>query len=187
MKRFTFIKLLVASIALGCLSGCETIKTWWNDLSLTDVAKTLSPTIQAAAKYTVYAVVDNNPELKPIFIASANGVKAAITANAYDTTQIKQYIADALGEKNAKWTGVVYAAMDTILVQYEIIYNKYINSAIESSDKANGFRIILDSVVTGMIDGVNLELPVASNVKAKTIETKRLEANESLRVAIQKL
>ena len=182
-KILTFFSI----IAITCLTGCESIKTWWNDLSLTDVANTISPTIQTAAKYTVYAVCDKNPDLKPIFIASANGVKMAIAANAYDTEQIKKYIAEALGAENAKWAPVVYTSMDTILVQYAIIYNKYINKEIEASDKANGFKIMLTAAMTGVIEGANMDQLVAAKIDSKTIEQKRIEANAKLRFEVNKL
>ena len=188
MKRFTFIKLLVVASAITCLTGCETIKKWWSEMNLTDIAKTLTPTIQTAAKYGVYAVCDNNPELRPIFDAAANGVKAAIVANAYDTAQIKQYISDALGKDNAKWVAVVYAAMDTVLAQYEIIYNKYINAELEANDKANGFKILLTALADGVIEGTKIELAAANkNAKTKDIESKRVEANTKLKLAVQKL
>lgn len=185
MKKI--ISYSIISVSALLFSGCAAISTWWNGLSLTDVAKTLSPTLSAAAKYSIYAVCDKNPDLKPIFIASANGVKLALAAEAYDVSQIKAYILLGLGEENEKWAGVVYSALDTILAQYEIIYNKYINEKIEDNDKLNGFKILLTSIMDGIINGASMEdLSGASGKPQLSIDQKRIEANANLVEAVSK-
>lgn len=182
-KIITLITITVTSLLM--LTGCESIKKWWSDLSLTDVATTLSPSLKAASKYGVYAVCDKNKDLTNIFIASANGVKAAIAASSYDTTTIKEYIAKALGEENSKWKDVVYSAMDTVLAQYNIIYNKYINKELEANDKANGFKIMLTSIMDGIIEGASMVNTIQSD--GMSIDQKLKLANEELKLKVSNL
>ena len=179
MKKFFITSFCLASIVL--LSSCNAIKTWWNDLSLTDIANTLAPSIQSASKYGTYAICDKNPDLKPIFIAAANGVKIAVNADAFSTDQIKDYITQALGKENEKWAPVVFSAMDTVLAQYNIIYTKYISKAIDEQDKLNGFRTMVLAMSCGIAEGASMQdLTAKTEIKAKSIETKRIEANQKL-------
>lgn len=187
-KRKFLNTIIVASLVF--LTGCNAIKTWWNDLNFTDIANTLSPTIQAASKYGVFAICDNNPDLRPIFIAAGNGVKIAMDAEAFSTEQIKDYIKQALGPENEKWAPVVFSAMDTVLVQYDIIYKKYINASIESNDKLNGFKTILLSMSCGVIEGASMKDLTASANKIKSqqfSDAKRLEANKALIDQVKRL
>ena len=186
MKKIFITSLCLTSIFI--LSSCNAIKTWWNDLSLTDIANTLAPSIQSASKYGTYAICDKNPDLKPIFIAAANGVKIAVNADAFSTDQIKAYITQALGKENEKWAPVVFSAMDTVLAQYNIIYTKYISEAIDEQDKLNGFRIMLLAISCGIAEGASMQdLTATAEMKAKSIESKRIEANQKLVEQVSKL
>lgn len=182
MTKRKFLNTIVVSFLIF-LTGCNAIKTWWNDLNFTDIANTLSPTIQAASKYGVFAICDNNPDLRPIFIAAGNGVKIAMDAEAFSTEQIKDYIKQALGTENEKWAPVVFSAMDTVLAQYDIIYKKYINASIENNDKLNGFKTILLAMSCGVIEGASMKdlTSIANKTKVQQFsETRRIEANKAL-------
>lgn len=184
-----YIITLITTSCLLFLIGCTAISNWWNGLNLTDIANTLSPTIQAASKYTVYAVCEKNPDLAPIFEASANGLKLAVDANAFDSTQIKKYIEQALGAENAKWSTVVFAAMDSVIVQYEIIYNKYINSSYETNDKINGFKIMLTAMSTGIIEGSKMQVLTSIDPSLKTsvsLDKIRIDAINKLKLEVSK-
>lgn len=184
------IKKLITSLTISVMLltvGCQAISTWWKDLNLTDIANTLAPTIQAASKYGTFAICDKNKDLRPIFIASANGVKIAANDNAFSTEQIKIYIKQALGTENEKWAPVVYAAMDTVLAQYNIIYEKYINKQIEDNDKVNGFKIMLVAMATGIVEGASMEdLNASLKASIYSAEAKRIAYNKQLKEEVAK-
>lgn len=183
MKKIINITLLAIS-SVFLLTGCESISTWWKNLDFSTVATSLSPALQSVAKYTTYAVCKKNTDLNPIFNSAANGVLIAVNAGTFDTDSIKKYIVKALGEENKEWNAVVFTAMDSILNYYNAIYNKYWpkEELNPSADKLNGFKIILTSVATGIVDGTKMTtLASAPSYRlATSAETDKIKAEQNM-------
>lgn len=178
MKKIVNI-IIVSLSSLFLLTGCEAVSNWWNNLDFSTVATNVSPALQSVAKYTTYAVCKKNTDLNPIFNAAANGVLIAVNAGSYDTESIKKYISDALGEKNKEWNTVVFGAMDSILSYYSAIYNKFWpkDETNPATDKIEGFKILLTSVATGIVDGTKLtslaSTPSLSKAKDDKVEAEK--------------
>lgn len=178
-KIITLITL--ALISIMSLTGCESIKNWWNNLDFGVVANTIAPTIRSSAKYTVYAVCKKNSDLNPIFIASANGILIAVNSSSYSTDQIKDYIKQALGDKAEIWYPLISTEMDTILSWYSAIYNKYFDKA--DNDKLRGFNTILAAMANGVIEGANMNAITTLakvNVKTESNETVEIQRAEAI-------
>ena len=75
-----------------------------------------------------------------------------------------------------------------MLAQYNIIYTKYISKAIDEQDKVNGFRTMVLAISCGIAEGASMQdLTAKAEIKAKTIESKRIEANQKLVEQVSKL
>ena len=157
MKRLiTYIIVTITSIALV---GCASFNKWFSSVDWEKVNTVVLPVVQQTAKTTVYLVCEKNPDLKPIFVASGNGLLLAVANSAFDPTQIKDYIKQGLGDDADRYYSIVIAGLDTLIAGYTTFYNTNWKSTDDVTEQANieaVFSKYISAVATGVIDGAKL-------------------------------
>ena len=153
MKKY-LISILIGVMALFSVCGCSQIKEWFSSSNFTTVASVISPSLQSAAKWTVYAVCKKNTDLNEIFKAAGNGLLIAVNSSDYSTEEIEIYIKQGLGKESETWWPLIETSMKTILSWYDAIYTKYFN--IEDNNCLLGFNTILTAMANGIVEGASI-------------------------------
>ena len=155
-KILTYITAAIASLLLV---GCTTFNKWFSNVDWEKVNTVVLPVVEQTAKTTVYLVCEKNPDLKPIFVAAGNGLLLAVANEAFDPTQIKDYIKQGLGDEADKYYAVVIAGMDALINGYTTFYNINWKSSGDVTEQANieaVFSKYIATIATGVIDGAKL-------------------------------
>ena len=178
MKKYISKTIMILTAAIA-LCGCTQIKGWFNSADFTTVVSVISPSLQSAAKWTVYAVCKKNTDLNPIFKAAGNGILIAVNSSDYSTEEIEAYIKKGLGNEVDTWYPLIETSMNTVLSWYDAIYTKYFN--IEDNTCLSGFNTILTAMANGVIEGASISDTTATAATFVSVKSQEIKAVDVLR------
>lgn len=168
-KIFNYVSIMFIAVITA---GCAACSDWFSKVDWKTVNTITIPIVQTTAQNTVFLVCDKNPDLKPIFTAAGNGILIAVANNQYDTTQIKSYIKQALGDDADKYYNIVISGLDTLIAGYTTFYNLNWKKTDSDTDNANieaVFSKYLSAIAIGVIDGAKMNKATLAQSNTNTI------------------